>query len=689
MRLPPQVSSLLLLTCLIPFTQAVASANSVARNLQNIESVRTIKDIQRQISQLAAFGLYANISLLFAPNGTFQVLAPTNSSSTPYTISTTITGRAAIAAFLIQDAGLMNGIAPGSMDIWITETPLVNLEVDSQGLGQRAKGRWNGIRFQGDGKGGTRLRGGIYENEYVYLGKEGWKVDVLRYYGMYEGEGEYKDGWRNVGGNGLGRVKYHMTPDGAGVPVPGFYEGIEEIVDGDMDVDIEELEKRVQRLNDEDEVRNLMHSHGYYVDRRMWTDVVDLHSSNTSVTVRGEGGGNFTGPAGVRKVLERMGPENLTQGINNDHPILDMIVEVDPNGREAVARGIEIGMIGDANNKTARWEFNVFRNGFVKGQGVWKVKHVDITPLIVADYHEGWGYGGLKTPNMYTPPFLNTSRPRSTSPSTSTRRAAKKDPNLDNLQRRLAKALAFDAAENLSTAYGYFLDDLDCSLMGSLFASLGHKASPFAGFYSTPTRITDACFASWGHTNTSSLRSGISYHWRPQPVILVSSDGRSATLRARLLQPNTALDKPGAFNSAMYHDQMVLENGIWRLWSVTIDEFYWTSSSWAGGWSNATLRNDSTPDPEPAGWTKKYPPDLSIKDVGDREAGFRGGSGRYVEWPMIQRMWFQYRNLVSGRTPEWFWEGCVPCRVRRDWALEENGYQEPPSGPVVGDGTRR
>jgi hypothetical protein len=562
------------------------------------------------------------------------------------------------------------------MDIWIAETPLINLEVDGTGVAKRAKGRWNGIRFQGDGKGDTRFRGGIYENEYVNLGdRGGWKMDVLRYYGMYEGMGEYKDGWRDIGGKGLGRVKYHMTPDSAGVPVPGFYDGGEEEEEGgeqvegeDMIMSVGELERRIQGLNDEDAVRNLMHSHGYYVDRRMWTDVVDLHSTNTSVTIRGEGGGNFTGLYGVRKVLERMGPENLTQGINNDHPIFDMIVEVDANGKEALARGIEVGMIGNANNKSARWEFNVFRNSFVKEQGVWKVKHVDITPLIVADYYEGWGRGGLKAPNTHTPPFLNINRLATPSPPTPSKRTAKREVDLQDLQRHLSKSLAFDGAENLSTAYGYFLDDLDCSLMGSLFASKGHKSSPFAGFYSTPTRITDACFASWGHTNTTSLRSGISFHWRPQSVVLVSADGRSATLRARLLQPNTARDKPGAFNSAIYHDQMVLEAGIWRLWSVTIDEFYWQSSSWAMGWSgNATLRNESLPDPEPAGWTKKYPPDLSIKDVGEREAGFMGGSGRFVQWPSIQRMWFGYRNLVSGRMPQWFWEGCVPCRVRGDW----------------------
>jgi hypothetical protein len=88
----------------------------------------------------------------------------------------------------------------------------------------------------------------------------------------------------------------------------------------------------------------------------------------------------------ARLGLERMGPESLTQGINNDRPIFDIIVKVAGNVREAIARGIEVAMLGDANLGVASWEFNVFRNQFVKEDSVWKIQHVHITPLNVADY---------------------------------------------------------------------------------------------------------------------------------------------------------------------------------------------------------------------------------------------------------------------------------------------------------------
>ncbi|CAO2658562.1 Nn.00g062850.m01.CDS01 [Neocucurbitaria sp. VM-36] len=633
------------------FVEGASSIDDLARDIARVESVRQIKNIQRQLSHLVQFGLWHQVGNLFSSNSTFTWGG------------TTVYGSPSIESWLRTDAGNMDGIQRGSLDSLIAENPVITLGTD----GRTAKGRWNGIRFQGDGKGRTRIQGGIYENEYART-ENGWRISLLHYYAMYEGT--YEDGWRNVDGKGLAIVPYHFTPEGSGVPIPPT-EGEPQLYNGTK----QHLEARIQRLNEEDDIRNLMHAHGYYVDRRMWSDVVDLHAENT--TVKTNNGTIFTGKSGVRTILERMGPEGMTQGINNDHPIFDMIVEVHANGEEAYARGLEIAMLGNANTRAASWEFSVFRNRLVKEAGIWKVQGVEITPLIAADYYNGWGNGGTNQPNSYIPPFLDIGG--SVLPSNNQAHATT-DTTIDDMKRRLQRSAAYDGAENQSHAYGYFLDDLQASEMGGLFAQRGHKASPFAGFFQTPERIAQANKASYG-TNRSALRSSISFHWRPQPVVLVSEDGRSATLRARLLQPSTSINKTGSFNSAIYHDQVVLEDGKWRLWSVTIDEFYWQSTSWKEGWSMANPRNSNHTNAEPPAWTKKYPPDLTLADVGERESTFTGGSGRAIQWPEIQRMWFQYRNLVSGRMPEWYWPGCVPCQVRKDWSLEANGWQEPETGP--------
>lgn len=137
-----------------------------------------------------------------------------------------------------------------------------------------AKGRWDGVRFEGDGKGGTRIRGGTYENVYA-LADNGWQISLLRYHAIYEGT--YEDGWRNVGGLEIPVTQYHFSAEGSDEPIPGA-EREPRVYSGTM----KELEARMQGLNDEDSVRNLMHTHGCYVDRKMWTDAIDLYTANAT-----------------------------------------------------------------------------------------------------------------------------------------------------------------------------------------------------------------------------------------------------------------------------------------------------------------------------------------------------------------------------------------------------------------------
>ncbi len=138
-------------------------------------------------------------------------------------------------------------------------------------------------------------------------------------------------------------------------------------------------------------MRNLQHAYGYYVDRKMWDDVVDLFAEDCAVEL---GGDVLTGREGVRKAIERMGAAGLTHGQLNEHPLFDTTVSVMPGGQEAFSRGIELGMVGEADEGTAHWEINVFRNRFVKQDGLWRLKELRVSPVMKADYGAGWGSGG-------------------------------------------------------------------------------------------------------------------------------------------------------------------------------------------------------------------------------------------------------------------------------------------------------
>jgi hypothetical protein len=365
-------------------------------------------------------------------------------------------------------------------------------------------------------------------------------------------------------------------------------------------------------------------------------------------------------------------------------------------------------MLEDRTEGTAGWEFQVFRNRFVFEGGLWKIRELRLFPLLKANYADGWASGGTAHLAPGSIPAFTEPHPvtgvevaiagfnvlggetltGAPSPAPAIRLATSEAERFFDATRRLQRSWAYDGVVNVSSAYGYYIDDFHWLEMASIFAKNGNKHSPFAGFYLGQDRVQAAATTMWG--DPPELRSGISFHWRFQPVIHVSHDGRSANLRTRLWQPRTGLRSeevqsnilytPG-FNTGMYpNDQAVLEDGIWRLWSLTIDEHYMTSANWQDGWAGV----EPTSAEEAAGQSplvERLPPDILMTQLGRRAEHFRGGTGETIAWPGILPMWFHYKNPVSGRVPELYWPDSVPGLLLPEARLINHGYQMPPNGP--------
>ncbi|MFB0613937.1 nuclear transport factor 2 family protein [Aurantiacibacter poecillastricola] len=650
----------------------------LARDVDRVESLRAVKDLQRFYAQFAQHGMAEEMADLFTDDAEF------------HWGDQTVVGKAAIARFLQTRIG-PRGLAPGAIHTELIEDPLVNLSVD----GQTAEGRWMGMTLAGDGSGNTVIEGGIYENDFV-LDQGIWKISRLEYFPQYDGN--YEDGWRNIGNTELAQFPFHFSVDETGIPIPepaGNAPPTNATLAG--------LESRIAALNIEDDVRNLQNAYGYYVDRRMWDDVVDLFARDATVEIAGTG--SYTGHEGVRAAMETMGPKGLVRGVFNDHPIFSTLVTVSPDGKEAITRGIALGMLG-ADGEGA-WEFQVFRNRFVMEDGLWKFAELRLFPLLRADYEEGWGAGGIRhlahgvlpafaEPHPVTGQaiaidgFTLSADPENDRPGASLVAAVGADTNdiarYLEAERRLRRSWAYDGVVNVSSAYGYYLDEFEWQALASIFASEGNKHSPFAGFYLGQDRIRAAATAMWGEPPET--RPSISFHWRFQPVIHVSHDGRSANLRTRLFQPRTTIigrdtgDRISdvGFNSGMYpNDQAVLEDGIWRLWSLTIDEHYMLSE-FHEGWAAVA----PTPPGEGGGQSvlvERLAPDILMTELGRRAEHFRGGTGVTYTWPDILPMWFHYKNPVSGRVPDNYWPDSVPGLDLPEARLVAHGYQMPPNGP--------
>ena len=687
---------------------AAPTLDELARDVTRAEAIRDVKTLQRTYSQYAQYGLWDEMAALFALDGTLE------------TGTGQLRGRSAIAAYFTRGLGNGHqGLAPAAVNTELIAAPVVNLAVD----GNSAKGRWDRFVLRSDSQGHASIEGGILENTYV-KDHGVWKIADLHFYPQYSGP--YETGWTNVGGQDLPIIPYHYDGDTAGLPIPPAVGAAPR-----TPATLSSLEHRIQSLNDEDQVRNLQAAYNYYVDRKMWDDVADLFSAGSELEMGGVG--VYDGTQGVRRALERMGPAGLTRGQLNDHLLFDDVALILPGGAEARLRGFELGLVGEVRTGEEHWEVNVFDNRFVKEGGIWKVREMRLFPLLRSDYHAGWGKSHLSEPvpqgalapdhpvpkadqgardalipaffapnpasgrKVQLPPgkqFVAAAALTGRIPAATAAPAAGTDQRLTDATRRLAVSMAYDAAENVNSAYGHLIDDFQWPEMAKLFGRHGAKEVPFAGYYAGAERITHAVYLEYGDPRGGG-RASIAFHWLIQPVINVASDGRSATARSYLFHPDTAKASSSAsLFGAMYpENQFVLEEGVWRLWNLSLDEPYFSlPAGWKGGWSSlAPAPRAAAPRPAaaPAGpvhyfgaaLVEKFPPDVPITALGVREEHYRGGTGEVWEWPQILPMWWGYRNPVSGRKPENFLPDCVPCDYAPELSMTRHGYLLPPTGP--------
>ena len=253
---------------------------------------------------------------------------------------------------------------------------------------------------------------------------------------------------------------------------------------------------------------------------------------------------------------------------------------------------------------------------------------------------------------------------------------------LAEAKRRLARSAAFDGVMNVSAAYGHFLDDEHPAGFIGVLATKGFKGGR-TGYY--VTRASNLKARVQGDPPTT--RQGISYHWLIQPVVLISDDGRSATGRMRLFQPRTGktVGKAGDFFAASFWPASittgyVLEDGVWRIWDLTVDPQYirpvaFKDGIWAKSKDPAAARSQRAPARGQRSQPRRSRLDITAEDLGAKPDT--------VQWPSIKPMWFGYTNPVSGRVPELFQQDCVPCGIRPDLRFDANGYQQPPDAPAA------
>ncbi|GAA5171784.1 MULTISPECIES: nuclear transport factor 2 family protein [Amycolatopsis] len=168
---------------------------------------------------------------------------------------------------------------------------------------------------------------------------------------------------------------------------------------------VAELAERVRTLEAASAIRTLHHKYGYYLDKCLYQEVVDLFSDDGEVVFAG---GVYQGRAGVERLYLHRFRERFTHGHNGplrgfllEHIMMQDVVTVSPDGRTACARIralMQAGIHESAPELRGRtsfeqwWEGGLYENRYVLDDGVWKIKRLGYFPFWHAEYTKGWAH---------------------------------------------------------------------------------------------------------------------------------------------------------------------------------------------------------------------------------------------------------------------------------------------------------
>ena len=428
------------------------------------------------------------------------------------------------------------------------------------------------------------------------------------------------------------------------------------------------LAERAQRLTDEQDIENLQKIYGYYLDRRMWDHVADLFADNGTIEMGLMG--VYVGKPRVRELLNLLGPEGIKDGELNDHVQLQVVVDVAADGRSAKARSRELNMTGVFESH-GEWSEGVYENTFVKENGVWKIKDLRYFPTFITDYDQGWAKDAKPVPTASTelppdrpptsayaiypkahiPPYhydnpVSGAAPRYPEargrPSAAAIAAIRapvevsggrvRRPQVRDVaalaadaERRIGRVKDFHEIDNLTSAYGYYLDKNLWNDLANLFAANGSIELAQRGAYVGRERVRGFLFNVFGKEGPTEGRLGNHVQW--QAVIHVADDGATAKARSRMLQQLYFGQRP-SMGASIYENEFVKENGVWKF---SVDHTFntWTAG-YGGGWARSPGRGVPGP-------SKTYPPDTAPTFV-------------FQMFPTVYQVPFHYANPVSGRS---------------------------------------
>jgi hypothetical protein len=414
------------------------------------------------------------------------------------------------------------------------------------------------------------------------------------------------------------------------------------------------ISQQADRIADYNELRNLQQIYGYYTDKALWDQVVDLFTDDGSIELGLNG--VYAGKANIRKYLYSLtgGKPGLLKGQLNNTFQLSPVITITPDGQRAKARWramIEDGIYGSGSG--GNWGAGTYENEYVKQDGVWKIRTLHLYVKFFAPYEGGWtraseeaslryGKSTVKPthpttvayrpyPADFTPSFHYDNPARSayrllqppTAPAADSapKTVAELEAQVRALELKLERLKATDEVEKLENIYGFYADKSMQDAISALFSDNATLEILGRGVFIGRDRIYEY-MRRLGAPTFGTLFN----HMQVQPVVHVSADANTAKVRAHLLVMYGLNGKAAQWGDGIYENTFVKENGVWKYQNLMGTQTFYTNYN--EGWGKHSAGMFA---PFPG-----YPPDLPQ-------------SIAYDPYPAPFITPFHYLNPVSGK----------------------------------------
>lgn len=152
---------------------------------------------------------------------------------------------------------------------------------------------------------------------------------------------------------------------------------------------LESLQDEVERVRDSNDIKRLQRAFGYYMDKGLWNEVVDLFAEDATLEYARDG--LYRGKDRIREYFQHMGngQQGLRHGELNEHFQLMPVITLSEDGNSARGRWRDLILKGEYG-EYAWWGEGPFENEYVKEEGVWKIGKLHWFQTVMVPYEGGW-----------------------------------------------------------------------------------------------------------------------------------------------------------------------------------------------------------------------------------------------------------------------------------------------------------